>query len=217
MDSTELSEYLTEVDAGTPYYEMLICDFDTDRPTWWACNLDGREIDPRTGCPDHRPTDMPGLARSECELVPPHAPTWTADGDHQGYGSPCHQCMYDRIADDLAELRRCRHWGWHRWAVTRRIVGWMYVLGIISGSCWSTGGGIYDCHGCTTFRFDLRKRPYILGAALETWRCWFHGHRRGEEVGFGFCGKCVPWTCCGSQAAGHVPGCAEDDRTAVAA
>lgn len=222
MDSDELAEHLAEVNADTPYYELLILD--ADRPTRWVCNLDGCDIDPSVGCPEHAPRDIPGLHRADCEAQPPHAPVWVADGDHCGYGVPCPHCMYDGIAADLAKATkrdRCHHWAWHRWSVTRFAVRWAYGLGVISGSAASWGGGLVDgqgCDWCVTFRFDLRPRPYVLGASRDTWRCWLRGHRRGDGIGLGFCGKCMPWTCCGSVREAHAVGCVEDvDRRAVSA
>jgi hypothetical protein len=219
MDREELAEYLAEVDADTPYYEMLMLD--PESPAWWACNRDGREIQPGVGCPDHAPRNIPGLYRIDCDNG--HGPMWVADGDHCGYGLPCPRCMYEQTAADLAKATkrdRCRHWAWHRWPATRLAVRWAYRLGVISGSTWSWGGGLVDgagCDGCVTFRFDLHPRPYVLGAARSTWRCWSRGHRRGEEVGFGFCGKCVPWPCCGATRRAHADGCVEDiDQSAPA-
>lgn len=214
MNSQELAEALADGDLGDTYYETLILD---DGPAWWACNLDGREIDPNTGgCPEHAPRNVPGLHRAECEATPPHAPVWVLDGDHCGYGVPCPTCIQNDLSQQLAKATRtdrCYHGGWHRWKATGRAVRWLYALGVISGSGWSYGGG-HD--GCVTFRFDLHRRPYILGVSRDVWRCWLVGrHRRGEEVGFGFCGKCVPWPCCGSQTLEHTDGCPDVDQVAV--
>ncbi len=220
MDRQELAEFIAEGDAGDTYYQLLILDHDTDRRAWWACNLCGKEIDSDQGCATHAPRDVPGLARVECDNEPPHAPMWTLDGEQNGYGNPCPQCMYSRVADDLAKARkedRCYHWPWRRW----RITGWLamrcYSLGVTSGGGTWTWSDVHD--GCRTRLLSLRgKRPYILGVPRETWRCWIVGrHRRGEEVGLGLCGKCVPWPCCGSQQVEHVVGCPDGDGVAVAA
>jgi hypothetical protein len=216
MDSQELAEYIADGDGGDTYYQLLILDFDTDRPAWWACNQCGTEVDPNQGCTTHAPTDIPGLARAECDNEPPHAPVWTLDGEHNGYGNPCPQCMYNAVAADLAKARktdRCYHWPWRRWAVTRWAARTSYSLGLASGGSVAYGGGHNGCR-----QIYLRGgRPYILGVSRETWRCWLKGrHRRGEEVGLGFCGKCVPWPCCGSQTVEHAAGCREADPVAVA-
>lgn len=220
MDFAELAEYLADEDHGGVYNELLILDIDTNRPAWWACNLCGLEIPDRRGCPEHAPQNVPGLERIDCDNDPPHAPMWVLASEANGYGIPCHQCMYERTAAELAKAQkrdRCYHWPWRSWALTKWVAGKAYTLGIVAGTTTEWGGG-HDW--CITFRFGLRsKRTYILGVPRTTWRCWLIGHhRRGEEVGFGFCGKCVPWTCCGSQAVEHADGCAEDtSRTAVAA
>lgn len=220
MDRTELAEHLAEVDADTPYYELLILDFD-DRGAVWACNLCGTEItDGNRGCPTHAPVDIPGLYRVDCD-TPGHGPVWVRDGDHTGYGVPCHQCMYKDVADELAKLRRedrCYHWPWRRWAATKWLTGKVYTSGLAAhGGGWRWGGGHDGCQDRLPGGW-LRPRPYVLFVPSEVWRCWLIGHhRRGEHVGFGFCGKCVPWPCCGSQVAEHADGCAEDVRDAARA
>lgn len=89
----------------------------------------------------------------------------------------------------------------------RRLWSRCYTLGITSngpGWCWDTHGEHL------THRPRLRgSRPYVLGVKRETWRCWLHGHRRGEPVGFGYCGRCVPWPCCGATTLDHHPDCKE--------
>lgn len=214
MDSTELAEYIADGDGGDTYYQLLILDLD-DRGVWWACNLCGVEVDPNRGCPTHAPTDVPGLARAECEATPPHSPVWTLDGEHNGYGNPCPQCMYNAVAADLAKAQRrdrCYHWQWRRWTVTKRAASWAYRLGIISGyGIGCLGDGRNSC--VTGLRPTRHQRPYILGASRDTWRCWLQGrHRRGVEVGFGFCGRCVPMPCCGSETLDHRHGCPDDER-----
>jgi hypothetical protein len=216
MDSTELAEHLEEGSTDDPYYELLILDFGTDRPAWWACNLCGREIPDGQGCPAHAPRDVPGLRRAECDADPKHPPVWYLDGEN--YGTPCPSCIYAGVAADLAKAKktdRCYHWPWRRWSLTHKVAGYLYVTGICAsggGTRWGNG-----CDRCQDVLPRLRgKRPYILGVPRETWRCWLVGHhRRGEEVGFGFCGKCVPWTCCGSQREDHAAGCTEDVRDAL--
>ncbi len=218
MDSAELAEYIAEGDGGDTYYQLLILDFGTDRPAWWACNQCGVEVDPNAGCPDHAPRDVPGLARAECDNIPPHAPVWTLDGEHNGYGNPCPQCMYTAVAADLAKARktdRCYHWPWRRWTATKWAASWAYRLGVISGYGLGCNWGAGPC--ATGIRPTRHQRPYILGASRDTWRCWLKGrHRRGAEVGSGFCGPCVPWPCCGSEQVEHADGCVEDAQRVVA-
>jgi len=99
---------------------------------------------------------------------------------------------------------------WRRWTITHRFATFLYASGITSnGGSVSWGGeGHNACH--TLPRLDLHARPYILGVSRDTWRCWLIGHhRRGEEVGFGLCGKCMPWPCCGATTYDHAPSCEE--------
>ena len=212
MNSEELAEELADVDATTPYYETLILDLG-GRGAWWACNLDGREIDPNVGCPDHAPRDIPGLYRVECGAEPRHAPMWVTDGDHTGYGVPCPACTYNALSEDFAKVTktdRCYHWGWRRWKLTHWIAGRLYTSGICSsGGSKSWGGVGHDW--CLSMLPSLRgRRPYILGVSRDTWHCWRQGHRRGVPVGFGARGKCMPWPCCGSILEAHADGCGED-------
>ncbi len=208
MDRTELAERIEEVDADTPYYELLILDYDDPRNVWWACNCCGEEIPDNLGCRQHAPRNIPGLAQTECEADPPHAPRWVLNGEHTGYGIPCPDCVYSGVAESLARANRCRHWPWRRWRVTKWAARWAYRLGVVAGYSTGTADG---CNWCIRSRRWRGQRPYILGASRDTWRCWLVGrHRRGEEVGFGFCGKCVPWFCCGSIRVEHEDGCAED-------
>jgi hypothetical protein len=213
VDRAELGEHLAEVDATVPYYELLILD-PTDDCAWFACNLCGRDVSAdNQGCPGHAPHDVPGLNRAECWANPPHAPVWTLDGEQNGYGNPCPQCMYDGVAADLARANRCRHWPWRRWRATGWLVRKAYTLGVISGSGSMWGSGEYDHKWCVQGLRRRGRRRYILGVSRETWRRWLVGHhRRGEEVGFGFCGKCLPWPCCGSQRVEHAQGCTQESR-----
>lgn len=212
MNGAELAEYLTYEDHGGVYQGLLILDYDDDRLVWWACSLCGVKLpDDGQGCPEHAPRDIPGLDRVECEATPPHSPMWTLSAE--SYGNPCPQCMYSGIAADLAKANktdRCYHWPWRRWGVTRWLSGKGYALGVFASGGGTTWGGGHE--RCLSSLPRLRgERQYFLGVPRDVWRCWLRGrHRRGEPVGFGRCGKCVPWTCCGSERETHADGCAED-------
>jgi hypothetical protein len=84
----------------------------------------------------------------------------------------------------------------------------VYSLGLSSGSSFC-----HDGDGTNTVTIHWRgKRCYFLGWPRWKWRCLlkFH-HWPGELVGcFDFCGKCVPWPCCGSTVRAHVQGCPDD-------
>lgn len=131
--------------------------------------------------------------------------------DRDDYGAMCPYCVLGDYMERERLARQCKHWGWRRWRLSHWIAGRLYTSGITSGGGgWAHGDG---CNGCMFSLPRFRgKRVYILFVKRETWRCWLRGrHRRGEEVGFGFCGKCAPWPCCGSITVEHDPGCAEDD------
>ncbi len=187
-----------------PYNEVFVTDDDHPAGLYaFACNICDRDVGDGP-CPDHAPTEFPGLRLVDCAADPPHL-VWVYE--REDYGCPCFVCMAEEQAKRDAEARQCRHWPWRSWKVTGRVARWLYALGIVSGTCWSLGDG-HD--GCVTF-YPRGSRPYRLGVSKETWRCWLKGrHRRGEEVGFGFCGKCMPWPCCGAETVEHVAGCRED-------
>ncbi len=193
-------------DLLNTYTELFVMYDEDDNSVLphFECSQCERHVD-NEPCPDHAPiTDLPGLRLIECDATPKHY-TWVHQRDD--YGVPCPWCLLDDQAKRDAEARQCRHWGWRRTRLFRWFSFWAYSMGIISGSSHSTGDG---CNWCVRL-FWRGKRPYVLGFSRETWRCWLKGrHRRGEPVGFGFCGKCVPWPCCGSQREAHVQGCAED-------
>lgn len=171
----------------------------------FVCNICDRPVDDDV-CPDHGPRDVPGLRLLPCEATPPHR-VWVAA--REDYGVPCLQCLLDQQWEQERQARQCRHWPWRRWKVTHRVASWTYQMGVTAGgSSWKTGDG---CDGCLASLPRWKgRRLYVLGVPVTTWRCWRRGHRRGEEVGLGYCGKCMPWPCCGAQTVDHHAGCAED-------
>lgn len=202
-DIAELRQMIADGDVGDAYFETLV--FFEDERAGFACNQCARDVS-ETPCPDHAPLAVPGLHQAECEADPPHV-VYGLDGDHCGYGMPCPLCMVAEYVERERQARWCRHWGWRRWPVTAWVLGWAYRLGVVSGYGISYGEGHDGCHKLGSWS---GSRPYVLGVRRETWRCWRRGHRRGEEVGFGFCGKCVPWPCCGAERVDHAPGCVEE-------
>ncbi len=184
------------------YTELFVMPEDDTLP-YFACSVCDRNVSDEP-CPDHAPlTPPPGLRLVDCVATERHL-IYVINRDD--YGFPCPECQLMPYFEDEAKARQCRHWAWRRTKVWRRLVSTMYVLGVIPGSASSWGNG-HDW--CVTVGGLYGRRPYILGVPRETWRCWLKGHRRGEEVGFGFCGKCVPWTCCGSTVEAHADGCGE--------
>lgn len=154
-------------------------------------------------CPDHAPGEVPGLRMAECTATPRHV---TYGHLRDDYGLPCPWCQLNAAAERERAYRQCRHWAWRRWSLTRCAMRWAYSLGVISG--YSTGT-IDGCNWCIRHVSFRGRRPYVLGVAATTWRCWRRGHRRGDPIIFGYCGRCIPWNCCGSTAYAHAEGCAE--------
>jgi len=193
-----------------PYFETFAMD--EDHPTGgvgFICSTCRRDVstDP---CPDHAPVEVPGLALVECEKTPRHW-AWVLASDANGYGIPCWQCITeeDSAQRRAAEDARHGHWSrrWRYWPVAQWTARRARSLGVIGGY-----GLALEDRGWRLFGVRLKgRRDYILGAPRETWHCWLIGHhRRGEQVGPGFCGKCVPWPCCGSIRVEHQPGCRDN-------
>lgn len=187
MSDNDLLDTYTEVfvmsngDDGEafPHFECSMCDRDvTDEP-----------------CTDHAPlTPPPGLREVECWAEPKHL-LYVINRDDYGY--PCPECRLVPHIEAEREAAQCRHWAWRRSRAWRWLAGRAYRLGIVHGTASSWGDGH---EWCTTLSGIRGERRYILGAARETWRCWFNGHRRGEDIGmFGYCGKCLPCGSCGSE------------------
>ena len=196
-----------------PYYESF--RMEDDHPAGligFVCSTCERSVDDGP-CPDHAPRDVPGLALVECEATPRHW-AWVLASDANGYGIPCYRCILGEQAAERRESedRRNRRWvnRWRYWPLTRKAASWAYRLGVISGYGQAMEERGWRVH---MIGWRWRSRPYVLGVSRNVWRCWLVGHhRRGEEVGFGFCGKCVPWPCCGSQSEDHAAGCREAVR-----
>jgi hypothetical protein len=156
-------------DLLNTYTEVFVIEDDAEGRTVvrWECSHCDRDVSDEP-CPDHAPlTDLPGLRLVDCTAEPRHY-VWVHQRDD--YGVPCPWCLLKDHAARDAEDRQCRHWAWRRTGIWRRLVRAAYSLGIISGSGASWGDGH---EWCTTISGFRGRRPYILGVARETWRCWF--------------------------------------------
>ncbi|MEV0214254.1 hypothetical protein [Micromonospora sp. NPDC050695] len=187
------------------YQEQFVLDSDEytgPAGTVFACNICDTPVDDQP-CPVHAPNAVAGLRLVDCDAEPRHL-LWVHDRDD--YGIPCYLCAWVKQAEAERLERQCRHWPWRTWRITSWLDRRAYSLGI-TGS----GGNTYgDGHnGCVTGVRFRGSRSYILGVSRDVWRCWLSGHRRGEPVGFGFCGKCVPWPCCQSIREEHTATCVE--------
>jgi hypothetical protein len=184
-------------DTATAYYETLVMDEDPQGDTicYFACNICERRLDDGP-CPDHAPLDVPGLQLAECDAKRRHACTWVLAGDN--YGVPCMYCAYDTLNERLKYLDRCRHWGWRRTRLFKKLADRAYALGIVGGYGISHGGGQYDHHGCAHgFRWR-GKRNYVLGWPTWKWSCLFRKrHWPATFVGLDACTKCYPCPTCG--------------------
>jgi hypothetical protein len=158
------------------------------------------------------PAAPEGFLLLTCEATPRHWPTYVLDdGEHDGLAY-CKECSTEAY---IAEHRTCEHdikhrGAWRRWKATSKALSWLYGLGVVKGYGHSYGRG---CNGCISgpVMWTWFHGPYVLFVSRETWRCWRNGHRRGEEIGFGFCGKCLPQPCCGNTGSGHNDDCDQND------
>lgn len=152
---------------------------------------------------DNPPPAPPGFVLVECGATPRHWPEYQiADSDF--YDAPCSHCQYQALQKSHDPCRHSHHWPWRRWRITSEVHGWLYSLGVVVGGGWTFDG---YCRGCLNGVRFRGKRSYILGKRREWWACLRRGHVRGEHVGFGLCGKCMPCPDCGSTTAGHRLGC----------
>ena len=167
----------------------------------WYCNLCGQETGDG-GCPEHAPSSVPGLQLVECEAH--HPRTWLLADD--GYPPPCPWCMAENASKAHEGCAHARHRRWRRWKATSRALSALYSLGVITGHRVT-----YDqyCRGCAD-GITLGRNRYLLGWPRWKWRCLLVArHWPGEEIIDGICGKCNPWTCCGSSRWEHNDGCPE--------
>lgn len=185
-------------DTATAYTELF--DYDAPGGPNFVCSTCNRLVGEQP-CPDHAPTQVSGLRLVDCDANPPHL---IFVHDRDDYGADCFQCRLNDYYEKEQQERQCRHWGWRAWRITDRAASLAYQLGIIGSSGNTYGDGHNGCVNGVRFR---GPRPYVLGVSRDVWRCWFRGHRRGEPVGLGMCGKCVPWPCCKAITEEHAAGC----------
>lgn len=171
----------------------------------FTCSICGADVEDRP-CPEHAPlTAPPGLRLAECNALPNH---YVFVHDRDDYGYPCPECRCAAYVQREMEANQCQHWPWRRWKITGRLLGWAASAGLIAGYSVTFGMDGHDgCRGRVSWR---GKRHSILGADREIWRCWRAGHRRGVHIALGYCGKCLPWPCCGSTGEDHADGCEQE-------
>lgn len=190
-------------ETATAYFEMLVMGEAEDGSTvcHFACNICDRNVDDEP-CPDHAPTDVPGLTLTECTAEPRHARVWTLAGDY--YDAPCMYCVADDQAKKIAYHERCRHWGWRRTRLAHWAALKAYSLGIAGGGGAEYSGGEYGHHGCIIMPRWRGKRHYILGWPRWKWSCLLkQRHWPGEFVGLDSCSKCLPCPDCGATVGCH--------------
>lgn len=152
---------------------------------------------------------MATMVAPECEATPSHKVL--VSDEYDSWGNPCPYCMNDEAWKQIfavhaaEDSRKHRRHSWLPMKLTQRVVGWLYMLGAISGSSTSWNGA---CSACVTSVSFRGKRPYILGCERWKWSCVFRGHHwPGENIGMDLCGKCAPCPECGTTAACCIPPC----------
>jgi len=153
------------------------------------------------------PTAPEGFLLEECYAEPRHWPTYTVNDGTMAEPPSCGQCAYAALSEAHRPCEHKQHGRWRTWKASRKVAGWLYTLGLLRG--FGTTHSKY-CPGClVSIHWSLFRGPYVLFAKRETWRCWRNLHRPGVEVAFGYCGKCIPWYCCGSTGSAHAFDCPE--------
>lgn len=155
---------------------------------------------------DLRPTAPSGFRVLDCTADPQHPGLYMIDDGEDGYYlPPCFYCI-DADRHERENLRNHRedHSRILSTKIGRRLLGWAYQLGVISGYGIQYGTAA-RCKGCVhAVRFKGR-RPYVLGLLTEEWRCLlrFRHWPTGDKIAFGYCSKCLPCADCGSTKAWH--------------
>jgi hypothetical protein len=135
------------------YREVLAWPEDHTEHCGFVCSICGAAVD-LDPCPDHAPTQVPGLQIVHCEAEPRHW-LWMLDSD--AYPPPCYRCELDRAYERERLGRQCRHWPWRRWRVLWLAYRWVLEpVRLASGFTvtWSHGDG-HD--GCQTWRWRWSK------------------------------------------------------------
>jgi len=155
-----MSAPMTGLDRGTAYQETFHCfvpnrpgedpdDHEHDSPPpcdyGWRCNQCDARVD-TIPCPDHAPTEAPGLVLVECSAEPRH---YLFAYDNDGYGTGCPQCWADRLAAKYARVSLCTHGWWHRWAPTQ----WV-IARLASSYSWVWGDGCRACMSVYRWRWS---------------------------------------------------------------
>jgi hypothetical protein len=113
------------------------------------------------------------------------------------------------VAEELNRLRGVqnqaehdRHGAWRGWRVTRRVLRWAYLVGLLAGygQGWSSA-----CSGCVNVIRFRGKSPYVLGVRREWWFCLLRGRHLRREIDDApyLCAVCAPCPECGSPDPAH--------------
>lgn len=179
--------------------DWIGCERDHDTCDWrWFCSVCDREVGDG-GCPDHAPSDVPGLQVVSCGE---HPRTWLLADD--GYEPPCPWCVADAASKAHEGCAHARHGRWRRWRITRKVLSNLYGAGVLRG--W---GSSHDsrCKGCAS-GIMWGRNSYLLWWPRWKWSCLLGArHWPGAEILNGICGKCNPCGGCGSEGFSHRPGC----------
>lgn len=154
----------------------------------WMCGTCGRDIG-MGHCPDHAPTEIPGLELAVCSADPPHQRTFLYQGDG-GYPAPCMYCAYDAARKAHEGCAHSHHRVWHRWKLTHWLAFKGAMAGFVKPGVISWGGGCNSCMVGTR----LGRTGYVLGKRREWWSCLLRRRHLFKPVhGIGWlCDTCSP-------------------------
>lgn len=110
-----------------------------------------------------------------CEVCGTSGTTSNLVLDHGTLATTRWLCMQCNMAAAQYTARRRRRQAGARAlaAVVGRLLGWAYVLGVISGYSTTWRDGVAR-HTHVSWR---GRRPYVLVVSRDVWRCWLTGRR----------------------------------------
>lgn len=172
---------MTEL-ADRAYYTTFACRLETaddhdhaGHCDWgWQCVICRRDLDGEP-CPEHAPMLFPGLMLTECTATPRHL-SWVHADD--GYGAPCHTCLYDAERKAHGPCEHSHHGRWRRWTLTGKLLRAGSKLGVVKSWTWVSSAW---CAGCVT-RIRFGRSGWVLGKRREWWYCLLRRHHLMRPV-----------------------------------
>lgn len=124
-------------------------DYDADFTPRWACGICYIDLaeTPEGVCPEHAPTERPGLFLVHCDATPRHPQLWMIENG-TGDGPGCLYCIAKHDQQRIDHLEHARH---HRWAthLNVHVLCALQRTGVIRSWHWRGGGACNGPKSCT--------------------------------------------------------------------